>query len=215
MNAKEMLDKAVKIIARQDIDRDLMLLFMNAARKAVLRDRDITRFYQQLNNVSVTSGVIDTIPLNLKSAKYIEFGQGSEKKPLAKFADYNTARKEYPDFTVTGEPRYYIELGTQIIILPSYTGTAINIIGEVWPADLIDNITSTDITTMEIPEAWIYLAVAEYFDYFDETDKGNYWRQKGVLLVDQYIEQLQLQASYGVHALVGPYFTNTYSGGDY
>jgi hypothetical protein len=215
MNAKEMLDKAVKIIARQDVDRDLMLMFMNLARRAVLRDRDITRFYARLNDVPVVNGAIDTVPLKLKSAKYIEYGQGAKKTPLAKIADYDTARKEYPDFTVPGDLRHYLELGTSIIILPSFTGATVNIIGEVWPDDLLDSVTSIDITTTEIPEAWIYLAVAEYFDYFDEGDKGNYWRQKGVLLVDNYIEQLQLQASYGVHALVGPYFSNRYSGGDY
>lgn len=204
MNAKEMLDKIVKIIARQDVDRNLALFFMNTARRAIIRDREITRFLSYLQNVPVVNGEIDIEAQRLKSAKFVEH----EKKTLAKLYDYEAARRIYPDFSVQGVPRHYLELGTKIRILPVPVSGNIGIVGEVWPNDLTDNIASSDITTFEIPEAWIYLAAAEYLDYFDETERGNFWRQKGVLLVDQYIAELNAQAANGLESTVKPYYMN-------
>lgn len=205
MNAKEMLDTAEKIIARQDVDRALLLFFLNTARKAVMRDHDIPRFYSYLVNVPVTSGIvelflpvssgiIDTVSLRLKSVKVVEHDKGASKTVLTKFENYAAARQYYPDFTQTGDAQYYLELGTKIYILPVPTTGIINILGEVWPDDLIDDISSSDITTTEIPEAFIYLAVAEYFDYFDEADRGSYWRQKGSVLLQQYVTEQQYNA---------------------
>lgn len=215
MNAKEMLDKAVKIIARSDVDRELMLFFMNAARKAVIRDSEIPKFRQYLLNVPVESGIIDTAALNIKSVKTVEYDDGVKKTPLEKFADYESARYYYPDFTKTGVPRHYLLLGTKIYVFPLPSAGAINLIAEVWPADLIDDIASSDILTMEIPEAWIYLAAAEYFDYFDENDKGNYWRQKGSVLVQQYILESNYEDAEGTDDCVSSYYLNDCVRGDY
>lgn len=215
MNAKEMLDKAVKIIARQDVDRDLMLFFMNTARRAIIRNKDITKFQQCLTNVTYVSGVIDIAALNVKGVKVVEYDDGTNKRLLTKIENYAKARKYYSDFTRAGQPEHYFEQGTKIQVLPVPAAGTINLVAEVWTADLTDAITSTDITTTEIPEAWIYLAVAEYFDYFDEGDKGNYWRQKGSVLVEQYIAQLDAQETYGVSNMVNPYFREEYMRGDY
>lgn len=207
MNGKEMLDKAARIIARQDVDRDLMLMFMNIARKAILRDRDIPRFYARLNDVPVVGGIINTVPLNLKSAKTVEHSSGGKVIPLEKIATYDGARRKYPVFSQSGTPQHYLEMGTEIYVLPVPTSGTISIVGEVWPNDLTDSTTSSDITTIEIPEAWIYLAAAEYLDYFDENDKGNYWRQKGTVLIEQYITQQKLQATNGILAVMKPYLS--------
>ncbi|SCM82402.1 conserved hypothetical protein [uncultured Sporomusa sp.] len=215
MHTKEMLDKAVKIIARQDIDRDLMLFFMNTARRAIIRDKDITKFQQTLFAVPHVSGAIDLAALNIKGVKVVEYDSGMDKRLLTKLENYATARRYYTDFARTGRPEHYFEQGTKLQVLPAPAAGTINLVAEVWPIDLVDSTTSTDVTTTEIPEAWIYLAVAEYFDYFDEGEKGNYWRQKGSVLVEQYIAQLNAQETYGVSNMVHPYFKEEYMRGDY
>lgn len=215
MNAKEMLDKTVKIIARTDVDRGLMLLFMNSARKAVLRNSEIPKFRQYLLNVPAEGGMIDTAALNIKSINTVEYDDGVKKTPLAKFIDYDSARYYYPDFSKTGAPRHYLLLGTKIYILPLPSAGTINLITETWPVDLTDSELSSDILTTEIPEAWIYLAVAEYFDYFDENDKGNYWRQKGSVLVQQYINESNYEDAAGTDDRVSSYYSNDCVRGDY
>lgn len=216
MNAKEMLDKAVKIISRSDVERELMLLFMNSARKAVLRNSEIPKFRQYLLNVPITSGIIDTAAINVKSVMTVEYDDGENKTPLAKFADYDSARYYYPDFSKAGVPRHYVLLGTKIYILPMLVEPgAINLIAEVWPVDLTDNEASTDILTAEIPEAWIYLAAAEYFDYFDEIDKGSYWRQKGSMLVQQYITESNQEDTEGTEDCVSSYYSSGSVRSDY
>lgn len=207
MNAKKMLDMSSKVVARQDIDRDLLLFFMNAARKAVIRDRAISKFDKYLTGVPHTTGVIDIDSLGIKSVKLVEYDKGAVKIPLTKFASYSDARKYYPDFSKTGAADHYLEIGSTLYVLPVPETGAINLIAEMWPADLTDSITSSDLLTNEIPEAWIYLAAAEYFDYFDEGEKGNYWRQKGSLLVEQYITQLNKQETYGTTDFVESYFS--------
>lgn len=219
MNAKEMLDKTIKIIARTDVDRSLMLFFMNTTRRAVLRDNEIPKFTQYLLNVlvevGVTGGVINTAAINVKSVETVEYDAGTKKTPLTKFSNYDSARYYYPDFTKPGIPRHYLLLGTKIYVLPlPITGT-INLIAKVWPTDLTDSETSSDILTTEIPEAWIYLAVAEYFDYFDENDKGNYWRQKGSVLVQQYINESNYEDAAGEDNCVSSYYSNDCMRGDY
>lgn len=194
MNAKEMLDKAEKIIARQDVDRALLLFFLNTARKAVIRNFYIPKFVQYLTGVPFANGIVDTASLNLKAVQMVEYDDGTNKFPLKKFMNYAEAREQYPDFNTKGTPENYLEIGTKIYILPVPDKGTINLLAEVWPSDLTDDASSSDITTVEIPEAFIYLAVAEYFDYFDEADRGSYWRQKGSVLLQQYVTEQQYNA---------------------
>lgn len=207
MNAKDMLDKATKIIARADVtadNRSLLLFFMNTARRAAIRDNEIPKLNQYLTNVPVANGIIDAAALNIKAVRYVEHDNGARKSLLGKFDNYEDARDNYPDFTQTGIPRGYLEIGTKIYILPVPNTGTINLVAEVWPADLTDG-PASDILTTEIPEAWIYLAAAEYLDYWDEMDKGNYWRQKGLTLLQQYILQQYKNYSAGAKNLVRPY----------
>lgn len=189
MNTKEMLDKAEKIIARQDVDRALLLFFMNTARKAVIRNFYIPKFVQYLTGVPFANGIVDTASLNLKAVQVVEYDDGTNKFPLKKLRNYAEARERYPDFSQKGTPEDYLELGTKIYILPVPDKGTINLLAEVWPADLTDDVMSSDITTVEIPEALIYFAVAEYFDYFDEADRGSYWRRKGSVILQQYVTE--------------------------
>lgn len=200
MNAQEMLNKAVKIIARQDVDRDLLLFMMNTARRAVLRDRDITKFYTRLT-MSAWPGTIDLAAQGVKAVKLVEYND----TPLIKLDSYEAARKIYSDMAATGDPLHYYELGINLMLLPVPTTGTVALLAEVWPADLTDSALSTDIMTAEIPEAWVYLAAAEYLDYGDEPDKGQYWRQKGTMLIEQYMAELVRQYSYGITPAVQGY----------
>ncbi|MDR3564799.1 MAG: hypothetical protein P4N59_25670 [Negativicutes bacterium] len=192
MDAKTMLDKATLIIARQDVtgdNRSLLLFFMNTARRAVLRDNPVRKFFGY-NTVAQVNGIIDAAAANLKLARTVEYLDASNKiHRLSRLKDYDTARAAYPDFTLAGPPLSYLEMGTQIWLLPVPASGTVKIYGEFWPADLTDSETSGDILTAELPEAWIYLAAAEYLDYFGEADKAAYWRQKGTVIVQSYLKQ--------------------------
>lgn len=215
MNAAEMLDKAQKIIARQDVDRPLLLFFMNMARRALLRDKEITKFYQYLTNVASPGGILNLPGLAIKSVKTVEYDDRNGRTPLAKLDGYDMARRYYPDFTVTGMPQHYLELGASLYVLPVPVIGEIHLLAEVWPADLADSPTSQDITTAELPEAWIYLAAAEYFDYFDELQKGQYWRQKALAAVEQYLKELSNQYFHGLDTVRRGYYHTPYRRGDY
>ena len=242
MDAKTMLDKAKSIIARQDVDRTLLLFFLNMVRKATLRDKDISKLYG-VKSVAYANGVISDT--SIKHAKTIEYISGSTITKLKKLRNYDEAKELYPDLTITGNPTYYLEVGTEIWIIPvpatssvandggdfsattdtldfggfvegeSVSFGTVTIYGEFWPADLTDSTSSTDIMTVELPEALIYLAAAEYLDYFDETGKGTYWRDKGMFIIDKYIEQTNTQYSYGLDNVVDSYFHMKHRRGDY
>jgi hypothetical protein len=187
-----MLDKATLIIARQDVtgsNRDLLLFFINTARRAVLRDNPVRKFFAY-NTVAQANGIIDAAGANLKLARTVEYiDPGNKIYRLSRLKDYDTARIAYPDFTLIGTPASYLEIGTQIWLLPVPTAGTVKIYGEFWPADLTDSIASNDILTVELPEAWIYLGAAEYLDYFGDSDKAAYWRQKGAMIVQAYLRQ--------------------------
>jgi hypothetical protein len=198
LDAKTMLDRATLLIRRQDVtgaNRELLLSFMNITRKAVLRDNDITRFYQYLENVTVTNGVVDLSSLNIKSVKSVFYKLASQEAKLHKMDNRESAIKYYVDLTVVGNPNTYFIEGKKLYILPIPATGEINIMAEVWPDDITDSETSSDITTTEIPEVFIYLAAAEYLDNFDEVDKANAIRQKGLILLKQYLAELYAETA--------------------
>jgi hypothetical protein len=205
-----MLDKAAKIIARQDLidvthpdyakGRDLLLFFINTARRAMLRSKTVSRFFDY-RSVPCQSGIIDAAGAGVKLARTVEYVDTANKiHRLSRLKDYDTARITYPDFTVNGTPASYLEMGTQIWLLPVPVGGTVKMYGEFWPADLTDltdSPSSSDILTAELPEAWIYLGSAEYLDYFAEPDKAQYWRQKGATIVAEYLAQDTKRRTFG------------------
>lgn len=215
MDARTLLDMAARIIARQDVDRQLLLFFVNSVRRAILRDKDIAGFYRCLTNAAHAAGVIDLAAHGVKAVKTVEYDNGMSKKALVKLDNYEQARRRYPDFGVTGEPRHYFELGERLHILPVPATGQINLLAELWPADLADSPTSADITTAVLPEAWIYLGAAEYLDYHDEPEKGQYWRQKGMAVVDQYLKELSRQYMEGLDTTLRGYYPNVGRLSDY
>lgn len=198
MNGKEILDHAANIVRRQDLDRGLLLLFINTARRVLLRDRPVKRFFAYRENVAMIDGVIDGSANRLKSVRVVEWqrenGDGSTTRAyLAKLFSYKQAMELFGSLTATGEPQAFLEMGTSINILPvPLIGSGqINIYGEFWPEDLTDSTASADVTSAEIPEALVYLGAAEYLDMLGEAEKGQYWRQKGLTMVESYLAQLQ------------------------
>ena len=200
MNTYDIISKAKTIIARTDVDRSLMLFFINSIIKGILRDKSIHKFYSH-NVMTHTSGVIDGT--TVKSVADVFYTETDSSK-LLKIPDYKTAIELFPDFTVTGTPLYYFEDGTNIRILPVPTTGKVTVAGEFWPSDLTDSIASSNILSVEIPEALVYLGASEYFDYYDETTKGNYWRQKGMTILDSYIRQSAKQTLYKINIDTDP-----------
>jgi len=197
-----MLDKAILITARQDIpagsaNRELMLLFMNAARRTVLSENTIRKFFEY-KTVTHTDGVIDGTNIKfIRTVEYIDEYNVKVKLERLKSLD-EAGYLGYDDITEPGTPVYYLEIGSDIYLIKVPTSGTIKVYGEFWPVDLTDSTSSSDVTTTELPEAWIYLAAAEYLDYFDEAEKGRYWREKGQVIVAQYLKQDNKQRLYNV-----------------
>ena len=202
MNTADMLDKATLIIARQDVtgsNRSLLLFFMNTARRTFIRDNTVRKLFAYNSVAFNSSGQIDTAAANVKLARTVEYIDTTGKIiRLSRFKDYDTARIACPDFTATGTPASYLEMGTQVWLLPVPVGGTAKIYGEFWPVDLTDSTASGDILTTELPEAWVYLAAAEYLDYFGEADKAQYWRQKGQVIVAAYLKQDVKGRTFGI-----------------
>jgi hypothetical protein len=198
VNGKEVMDHAANILRRQDLDRNLLLLFINTARRAILRDKPVRRFLSYRQDLPVVSGLIDAGASRIKSAHVVEWfrdnGDGTTVKVyLAKLFSYRQAMELFGSLMSIGEPQAFLEMGTDIRILPApIPGSGqINVYGEFWPEDLSDSPVSSDVTTVEMPEALIYLGAAEYFDLLGEAQKGQYWRQKGLAIVESYLAQMQ------------------------
>jgi hypothetical protein len=198
MTGKEIIDNVEKILAVQGsaVIRSLAVLFVNTARRTVLREKSIRKFHSY-KTVTHTSGLISDN--SIKHAKTIEHNGNA----LKRFKSFDQAKSVITDFTATGTPLYYLNMGADIQLLPVPTSGTITIYGEFWPNDIADD-TTTDITTIELPEAWIYLGAAEYLDYFDEEKKGEFWRSKGQYIVAEYLKQDAKQNLYGVGLTYDP-----------
>jgi hypothetical protein len=201
LNAQDMLNKAILIIARQDVtgnNRELLLTLMNTVRRTVLRENVIRKFFDY-RTMTHTSGVIDGTAQSLKFAHRVEYVSGTSVTQLLRFKSMEQAREAgYDDLTATGTPKYYLEIGANINIIPVPTTGTIKIYGEFWPADLTDSTSSSDVTTVELPEAFIYLAAAEYLDFTGQPDKGKIWRSKGMSIVNEFLKLDGKQRTYSV-----------------
>ncbi|MBP2651366.1 MAG: hypothetical protein H6Q74_2191 [Firmicutes bacterium] len=202
MDAAAMLDKAALITARQDVtgdNRELLLLFMNAARRAVLREYVIRKFFAY-RTVSYTAGVIDGAGERIKAVRAVEYLDINDNlTALTRLKSLEEARKlGFRDFAETGSPKYYLEISANFQLIPVPTSGTVKIYGEFWPEDLTDSSSASDVTTVELPEAFIYLAAAEYFDYFDEAAKGELWRKKGLYIVERYLAEDKLAFTRGL-----------------
>lgn len=212
MNAKEILDYAEKIIKRQDIDRELLLFFINSTRKAIVRDKNIRKFSQYFSNINITNGVIDLTPFNIKGIRSVEWQLGDSKIRLDKLYSYEDAIDIYHTLDKVGSTRHYLEMNGQLYLLLVPTEGTININAEVYPSDLSDSINSKDMLTNDLGDAWVYLGAAEYFDMLGEVQSGQFWRQKGMFIVDQYLKQMRIHDTNGVELMNRDPFGSTPTG---
>jgi hypothetical protein len=223
MTGKEILDQCIKVIKRQDIDRTLLLFFVNTARKAVFRDKNISKFLKYIEDVTLTDGKLDitaavttTKTYNIKSVRQVEwFYINSDgltiKSSLAKLPNYESAMKVFGSLETIDAAKAYLILGTTLYVLPIPPEGKINIYGEVWPDNIVDSSTFSDITTNEIGDALVYLGSAEYLDMLGEEERANFWRQKGTAIIDSYMKQIRIQETNDIDLMQRDPFGNVYT----
>lgn len=188
MDGKTLLDRAVSIIARTDVNRPLLLTFTNEAIKTYLADKTLTKF-RVARSFTSTSGIIATP--TLKNAYDVRYSGAS----LSKIPTIDMAYQLYgDDLGDSGSPSHYLLTDKSIQLIPApVDGLTVTVIGEFWPDDLADSVTSTNTFSSEIPLAMIYLGVAEYMDFLQEEQRGEYWRGKGGGIIAQWLTALRKQ----------------------
>ena len=198
MNGKEIMDHAANILRRQDLDRKLLLLFINTARRTVFQGKRVRCLFSFRENLPMENGLIDADANRIKSAHVVEWfkdnGDGTTVKvSLAKLFSYRQAMDLFGSLLTIGEPQAFLEMESAIRVLPVPIPGAgqINVFGEFWPGDVLDSQDYSDVTTIEMPEALVYLGASEYYDFLGEAQKGQYWRQKGLAIVESYLAQMQ------------------------
>ena len=196
MDGKTVLDRAEKLIARGDVDRETLLFFTNNGIRDAFRDTTVFRL-QGLKTFTATDGII-SCP-NLKLAKVVRFDDDGTYYPLKRIPDIKQVYEIYADPTETGTPAHYIITGQSVQIMPAATGT-VQIAGEFWPDEMADS-TLTNIFTLEIPNFLVFYGVAEYFDFLQEEKRAQYYLGKAMAVLGQWIKENRLQAMHGVHNL--------------
>jgi hypothetical protein len=201
MTGKEMIDLGSKIIKRQDLDRDLLLFFINAVRRNFLRTKNLRKFYKYLTNIPHNNGVVDLQALKIKYVRSVEWEIENTKINLDKLVSYEDAIDIYHSLTKVGTPKHYLEIGSELYLLPAPVEGNVNIYGDVLPDDILDDVTSFDAMTLELGEAWVYLSCAEYFDMLNEQSQGNYWRTKGTSIIGEYITQSKIEETNNIELM--------------
>ena len=194
MDGKTVLDRAVTIIARDDVDRPLLLTFINESIKTYLIDKTLAKFAVS-RSFSTASGLIT---VSAKSISELRCNGSS----LLRLPSIEDAYREYgDDLGSTGTPVHYlIQDGTIRLLPPPADGTAVVVIGEFWPADLTDS-TTANMFSSEIPLALIYFGAAEYMDFLQEEKRGDYWRSKGAGVISQWLSGLRKQELFKLNNL--------------
>jgi hypothetical protein len=137
----------------------------------------------------MTDGVIDMVAQRIKSVRLAEYDDGAAVTRLKAVFSRQDAIDIYKSFAVAGKPTGYMVEGTSIFILPVPATGTVNVAGEFWPADLTDSAASSDITTIELGDAWAYMGAALYLEAKGEPEKAKTWSEKGLAAVDFYVAQ--------------------------
>lgn len=187
MNAKEILDTVKLIVKRQDFDRTLALFLLNASLKDLVRNYHLYMF-DELKTVSYNVyGQISLDTNNIKNIVNLEWVDANgQRKVLSRVKNYEEARSNF-DFTEVGEPSGYLIMGNTLKILPVPTEGTIDIYAEIYPAALTDSISSYNTITNDAGNLLTFLVSAEYFDMLQEETRGKYWKEKGLILLKEYL----------------------------
>ena len=204
MNGKQIVDMCSAIIKRQDLNKDLLLQFINQQRRFILRRTYLYRIQKWVTDLEPEDGFVRT--QGLKQARYVEWNPNPDGNVTLDFNGIETRKKKlfplntiqeafeiYDNVDALGEPMYYIVMQGGLKIIPAPPLGVINIFGEWYPADLQDNVNSEDGLSKEIGDIITYYACAEYFDFLTETEKAQLWRQKGKELLDGYLSEIKRQ----------------------
>ena len=190
MTGKEIIAMCSKIIKRQDLDTDLLLLFLNQQRKVVMRNNYLYKLDEWQKGFQPVDGFA-LIP-NLKQARYVEYSLNDTRKELFRLNSFTEALQIYSSIDEVGEPIYYIIMSGGMKIIPAPPEGTINIYGEFYPADIAnDNVEDT--LCKELSDAIIYLGCAEYFDMLAESSQAEFWRNKGLTMIESYISEIKKQ----------------------
>ena len=199
MTGQQIVNMCAAIIKRQDLNIDLLLMFINQMRRTVLRENYLYRIQEWRRNLEPEDGFLRTP--SLKQARFVEYDPSPQDNIAAssvkrrKLFPLNTLQDAYDIYDnvdVAGVPMYYIVMQGGLKIIPMPTVGVINVYGEWYPPDIANDSTE-DPLSKEISDITIYLACAEYFDFLDETDKANLWRTKAQVMLEKYNKEIKRQ----------------------
>ena len=202
MTGSELVTMCSKIIKRQDLDTDLLLMFLNQQRRVVFRSSYLYKLDKWVRNLEPEDGFVSIS--NLKQARYVEYIPQEDNGELVstirkKLFRLNTMQEVYEIYDnadVVGEPVHYIVVNGGLRVIPAPSIGVIDIFGEFVPEDM-GNDSTEDILSKELPDAICYLGCAEYFDYLGETDKGALWRAKAGVMLKAYLSEIKRQMTDG------------------
>ena len=197
MDGKAVLDQAEKIISRGDVDRVSLLFHMNSSIRNAFRAKSIFRL-QGAKSFAVTAGVVACPTLKLATLVRHVDSNGNWRQ-LAKIPDIKQLYVMYADPTASGTPAYYNIQGQSIQVVPAPINGTILIAGEFWPVDLSDNVSSTNLFSDEIPDFLVNYGVAEYLDFMQEEQRGQYYRGKALTVLGEWIKEGKMQEATGVN----------------
>lgn len=215
MNGNQIINMCSAIIKRQDLDKDLLIQFINQQRRFILRSTYLYRIQKWVTDLEPEDGFVRT--KGLKQARYVEWNpdpednvkidfnaynykkngvQGDRKKKLFPLNTIQEAFEIYDNVDSIGEPMYYIVMQGGLKIIPAPPIGVINIFGEWYPEDYEndeDSLSKEDGLSKEIADIIVYAACSEYFDFLTEPEKANLWRQKAMNQLQAYLSEIKRQ----------------------
>lgn len=215
MTGNEIINMCSAIIKRQDLNRDLLLMFINQQRRFILRSNYLYKIQRWITNFEPEDGFVNT--QGMKQVRYVEWNPDPEdnveidfntnpngqngiasgrKKKLLRLNTIQEAFEFIDNVDAIGEPAYYVVMQDGLKIIPAPTVGVINIFGEWYPPDLVDTEASLgqdDKLNKEISDVIIFNACAEYFDFLEEYEKAQLWRNKGQAQLEAYLVEIKRQ----------------------
>lgn len=222
MTGQQIVNMCSAIIKRQDLNTDLLLMFINQQRKFILRSNYLYKTQKWITGFEPEDGFVTTdLPtVSLKQARYVEWNpdpddnveidfnthpnyangvQDGRSKKLLRLNTIQEAFDVVENVDAAGEPQYYIVMSGGIKVIPAPTVGVINVFGEWYPVDYnnsntsANNMSNEDIISKELGDIIVYNSCAEYFDFLEEYEKAQMWRNKGKVLLDEYLKEIKRQ----------------------
>ena len=201
MTGQTMLTMCSKIIKRQDLDRTLLLFYINNLRKTSLRSAYLFPNVQTKTIGYDTEGCISITANKIKAVKSITYvSVDGTRTVLYKITGYDS-NYVVANLTSANVPKAYFEIGDTIKIYPYHENGTLEVTAEFYRSDVTDSTDALDSITDDLAESLVYLASAEYFDMLDEIQKGSFWRQKGSVMLAEYMRHLKIRQSDNINLL--------------